>query len=583
MRGQLAFPLDLDVLPETRPTTVYLLQGVGSSPTELRTALRAEYEKQQGFQVRSITIAGIPGVASYGVIGAGRKPPWQGDLVRLVSEPVDLTNHLAAAAVLLPVDDRVFAICFGSGHLLLESAYTTPSFGLDFALRTVDPGTVSELTHTRMDSRAYTDRSSTARGQHIRTFDLDEYGEICTRVVGRAMEIGLSAERNPRIRKARPRVLGSDSLNVRLALEGPHLVSDLRAIGARLDREPDAGFERISYVRRLSRTDPRIKALDERLAGALHSSAASERVTLAPPSALLDVLAESQSARVSPRCGRKPFLTEEVTLDSLQDLLDGVPAADRLDTLKRVGIQLMTDIDGGLPVGSATDALKWVSAEFSLDNSSFLRLQNKCYEIGANHLEYVDAEVRKLFAASPDYGLPAWPTAAEALVWGLKDAHEQGYNELVAQKLGWACLDRKLITCKLHPRGFEAADLVSPDGTLVHVKQARGSGPLSHLFVQGHVSADALHAESDANEAFVAAVRRRFRSFPAGRFEPRRVVFAIALKTGAALTPDSLFTVSKISLLHTARALQNLGIEVHLQGIDYRARAGLSSIDTVNT
>ncbi|MCX5210078.1 TIGR04141 family sporadically distributed protein [Kitasatospora sp. NBC_00240] len=583
MHAQLTFDLDLDTLPETRPTTVYLLQGIGSSPTELRKALRADYEKQQGFQVKGITIAGIPGVASYGVIGVGRKPPWQEDLIRLVSESVDLTNHLAAAAVLLPVDDRVFAVCFGSGHLLLESVYITPSFGLDFALRTVDPSTVSELTHTRMDSRAYTDRSSTARGQHIRTFDLDEYGEICTRVVGRAMEIGLSAERNPRIRKARPRVLGSDSLNVHLALDGPHLVSDLRAIGARLDREPDSGFERISYVRHLARTDPRIKVLDGRLAEALHSSADSGRVALAPPSALLDVMAESQSARVSPRYGRKPFLTPEVTLDSLQSLLDGRPAEERLEALKRVGIQLMSDMDGGLPVGPATDALKWISAEFPLGNSTFVRHQNKWYEIGANHLEYVDAEVRKLFAASPHYGLPAWPTAAEALAWGLKDAHEQGYNELAARKLRWACLDRKLITCNLHPRGFEAADLVSPDGTLVHVKQARSSGPLSHLFVQGHVSADALHAESDANRATVAAVRKRFRSFPEGRFEPRRVVFAIALKTGAELTPDSLFTVSKISLLHTARALQNLGVEVHIQGIDYRARAGISLIDTVNT
>ncbi|MFJ9952574.1 DUF6119 family protein [Kitasatospora sp. NPDC091207] len=575
MYTQLPLPFAPAALPETRPTTVYLLQGVGSSPAELRTALRSDYEKQQGFQVKTVNIAGIPGVASYGVIGVGRKPPWQGDLVRLVSEPVDLTNHLAAAAVLLPVDDRVFAVCFGSGHLLLESLFITPSFGLDFALRTVDPGTVSELTHTRMDSRAYTDRSSTARGQHIRTFDLDEYGEICTRVVGRAMEIGLSAELNPRIRKARPRVLGSDSLNVRLALEGPHLVSDLRAIGAQLDREPDSGFERISYVRHLARTDPRIAVLDTQLAEALHSSAGSGRVAFATPSALLDVMAESQSARVSPRRGRKPFLAEEVTLDSLQGLLDALPAEERLDALKRVGIQLMTDIDGGVPIGPATDALKWISAEFALGNSTFVRHQNRWYEIGANHVEYVDTEVRKLFAASPDYGLPAWPTQDEALAEGLKNTHENSYNRLAARALEWAFLDGGLIQCKLHPHGFEAADLIAPDGTLVHVKRAKDSGPLSHLFVQGHVSADALHAESDANEALVTAVRKRFPTFPEGRFEPRRVVFAIALKTGAALTPDSLFTVSKISLLHTARALQNLGIEVHVQGIDYRAHAGL--------
>ncbi len=36
-------------------------------------------------------------------------------------------------------------------------------------------------------------------------------------------------------------------------------------------------------------------------------------------------------------------------------------------------------------------------------------------------------------------------------------------------------------------------------------------------------------------------------------------------------TPDSLFTVSQISLLHSARELQNLNIKVYFKGIDYRA------------
>ncbi|MFJ9446930.1 TIGR04141 family sporadically distributed protein [Kitasatospora sp. NPDC101235] len=286
-------------------------------------------------------------------------------------------------------------------------------------------------------------------------------------------------------------------------------------------------------------------------------------------------MAESQSARVSPRHGQKPFRTDEVTLAGFQDLLDRLPAEGRLEALKRAEIQLMSDTDAGLPVGPATDALKWVSAEVSLGNSHFIRHQNGWYEIGANHLEYVDAEVRKLFEASPAYDLPAWPTEDEARALGLKNTYENSYNRLAARSLGWAFLDGGLIQCKLHPLGFEAADLIAPDGTLVHVKQTKESGPLSHLFVQGHVSADALHTESDANAAVVEAVRKRLPAFPEGRFEPRRVLFAIALKTGAALTSDSLFTVSKISLLHTARALQNLGIEVHIQGIDYRARAGL--------
>lgn len=56
-------------------------------------------------------------------------------------------------------------------------------------------------------------------------------------------------------------------------------------------------------------------------------------------------------------------------------------------------------------------------------------------------------------------------------------------------------------------------------------------------------------------------------------FKPCDIVFAIALKAGADLTPDSLFTASQISRLRAARALQSLNIKVYSLGIDYRARS----------
>lgn len=460
---------------------------------------------------------------------------------------------------------------------MLESDCITPSFGLDFALRTVDPSTVTELTHTRLDSRAYTDRSSTARGQHVRAFDLDQYGEIFTRVVGRALETGLKAELNPRIRKARPRISGADSLKVHLALGAAHLIDDLRAIGARLDAaNPVPGFEAISYVRRLAASDPKVSQLDQVLAASLHSSQDFSRIAFTAPSQLLDKHPECDAFRISLGRGfpvsTKPFLVEEVTLDTFQDHLDTLPAESRLGALGRAKIQMMSDVDGGAPVGPATDALKWLAAEITLDNAQYFRHENKWYAIGADHLRYVREEIGRIFAESQSFGLPAWPTKAEALALRLKDSHEKGYNAWVAARRSWALLDRDLITCRLHPQGFEAADLVTPGGALIHVKLAEGSAPVSHLFVQGLVSADALHTEGDANQAFVAKVTAQLPGFPQGIFTPRRVVFAIALKTGAELTPERLFTVSQISLLHTARALRNMGVDVQVQGIDYRRR-----------
>ncbi|MEU3223941.1 DUF6119 family protein [Streptomyces sp. NPDC006976] len=558
--------------PATRPTTLYLLQNIGGTPEALRTALRPQYAEHEGFAVRDITLNGIGAVASYGRIGAQKQPGWMKIAGKLIGEPLDLTNHTAAAVILLPLDERVFAICFGSGHLLLETDCVTPSFGLDFALRTIDPGTVTQLTHTVMDARAHTDRSSTARGQNVRAFDLDEYGEICTRIVGSALETGLSAEQNPRIKKARPRVAGGDSLKLHLANDPKLLTDDLRTISGRLEGEPAKGFERISYVRRLAPTDPLVARLNQRLSESLDGSQDYARIALTAPSELLDKTQEAEAVRVRLNGGSRFLPLDEVSLDDFREFLAGHMADKRLEALKGTKLQMMSDVENGTPVGRGTDALKWITAEVPLDSSHFFFHEHRWYQIGADHQAYVEAEVERLFRESTDYRLPPWPTKSEMARLKLKDVHEHGYNQLASKKLGYAFLDREMIKCGLHPHGFEAADLATTDGALIHVKRADGSGSLSHLFVQGRVSADALHAEADANDAFIEAVRKQNKTFPKAAFKPRDVVFAIALKTGADLTPESLFTVSKISLLHAARALQNLNIKVHVQGIDYRVR-----------
>ncbi|MEU1288849.1 DUF6119 family protein [Kitasatospora sp. NPDC005856] len=563
---------------EIAEPTLYLLQGVGSSSRALRRALRRSSEQGKEFQVRDITVDGIPCVSAYGYLGATGKPPWLGALSRLVDEPVELTSRRAGAVILLSVAGRVFAVCFGFGHLLLETESIAPSFGMDYVRRTADPDTLKELTHTRMDPRVYTDRTSTARGRHAREFELDEYGEICSRMVATARGTGLTAERALKP-GAGLRVAGGPSLKVPLAVDATHLVSDLRAIAATLDQEPNPGLDVLSRIDGLPETDPLVRDLDQRLAEALGEPESSGRVAFAWPTTLLDHLPEFSALRVHPTGNSQCFLTDEVTAEAFREQLDRLPAEKRLAALRKARIHVVSDPAGEVTVGS-TSALRWVAAEISLDSGRYLRQENKWRRIGADHQEFIDTELRELFTASPDHGFPAWPTKSEAGVEGLKDAHEAGYNELVARKLGWYVLDKNMIRCELHPvRGFEAADLVAPDGTLVHVKRAGESGPLSHLAVQGRISADALHTAVDANRAFVEAVRAKSPDFPDGHFTPRRVVFAIALKTGAALTPESLFTVSKISLLQTARALRRLGIEVHIQPIDYRARADQDRLD----
>jgi hypothetical protein len=174
-------------------------------------------------------------------------------------------------------------------------------------------------------------------------------------------------------------------------------------------------------------------------------------------------------------------------------------------------------------------------------------------EIGDQYLDGVRREVESILAAPAGITLFEWTSAFK---------EEKDYN-LEARKHGYVCLDRKLIRTAQHPYGFEAADLVSADGTLVHVKRADSSAPLSHLFAQGRVSADALRFDSEARAEFVRRVREQNPSHAIGDdFFPTKVVYAISLKSGKSLTTQNLFTFAQMSLLQAARALRAQGIKV---------------------
>lgn len=116
---------------------------------------------------------------------------------------------------------------------------------------------------------------------------------------------------------------------------------------------------------------------------------------------------------------------------------------------------------------------------------------------------------------------------------------------------------------------LEIFDLLSPDNELIHVKRAKGSAPLSHLFSQGLNSAQSLVAgPAVVRDQFVDSVA----SVPHGRalphdFKPAKVVYAILLENGKVLTSDTLFPFSQATLAHAARILNTYGIKVEVIGV----------------
>jgi uncharacterized protein (TIGR04141 family) len=542
-----------DAQPHTRHSTVYLLQDVPSSSDSLREALNLKYEQEHGFEIQDVSIGLSPGLLYTGVIARGYPPEWANAVHRLTDVSPSVANKTAAGTLLVPVDGKVFALTFGMGHLLLDQSRVTPGFGFHFALRVLKPDAVRQVTHSMMDARGRTDRNSAAQDQHIHGFGIEEYGEVVSRLAGKLGETSLTLSKG---RKQSVQISGTDALKIHLGAEPNDLLADLAELNRIATTEsPAPEFDAIARVRPLKAADERRPELDRKLETLLGDpSAGSIAVTV--PTTLLDEEDGAMSfwVKVGPRRESVPELDLEHILVKTRCLQEG----ERLSALTKGYIQMCRDADGENVASPRIPAHKWLAAEVALGTSHFFLHEGRWYEVGDQHLESIQQQVGTLLQASTGLSLIDWTA-------DLKD--EKEYNREAA-KHGYVCLDRALIKTDLHPRGFESCDLFGPSNELVHVKRAKSTAPLNHLFAQGRVSADVLHWDSTARSKLLAKVRERNPQHPVeDDFMPRKVIYGISLKSGKPLTVKNLFTFAQVSLLQAAVALRNSGIDVAVVNI----------------
>lgn len=549
------FDLPAEGSGATYPTTVYRLL-VPPTAAGLADALNADYLRDNGFHPEAREVAGAPALLVRGVVHRDRAE-WCEVVAALTGQEMTLGYSSGGGALFLAVDDRAYALTYGTlGRFMVEREKIDPIFGISFAVRTLVPAEIRQVRRRVMGTGGRVDRSFVPGGQPIRMYGIDKWSEIVGQVAGRT--------NNPKLTECRrtgkpTRVEGSDALHIRLSVEPTALLADLREVDRVCQREsPLADLEFITQIRPVAAGDPRLPALISRLDELLGAEAPSE-IGLAVPQDLVDGIEQVGSYRIRvPKSGRRPTRHAELDLPALLAHARGVPAGQRWECLRNGRITRFTDLGGSEEIDSAS-AARWLTAQLAHGASQLLLAEGAWYEIGDRHREFLRAEIAQILAAPANVTLPPWPAGE----------HEGDYNERVAQQdKRLVLLDKRLLRTEQHHRGIEACDLLGPDGELIHVKRAKGSAPLSHLFAQGAVAVDALRYDPTARTALGRMVGRRRRARPiALDFRPSKVVYAISLGSGAPLTVDSLFTFAQVALYRAMKSLRNEGVEVAVIGI----------------
>ncbi|MET7709889.1 DUF6119 family protein [Micromonospora sp. NPDC005413] len=551
------FDLDLPERPEgTYLTSVYQLERVAPTADGLHDAVNHRYVRQHDFMVDERMVAGSPALLVHGTVPRSRAD-WCDVLASVTGETIDLGFSSGGAALLVAVDDHVYALAYGTvGRHMVDLDLANSGFGIGFAVRSLAPDEIKQVRRRVFGTTGRVDRNMVPGGQHIRMYGIDKWGEIVGQVCGRTFNPTLTVCRSTG--KATP-VEGSDTLRIHLGVEPASLLADLREINRVCKQEaPFADLEFITQIRPVPARDPRLSKVEEQLDRLLASPDPAE-VGLAVPGRLLGEIERIQAYKLRvPKSSLPPARLPELTLADVLMQTKAVPDGERWTSLCTGRVTLYADAAGYEEVGS-TAASRWVTAQLAHGESQLLLHEGGWYEIGDQHRRFLRDEIEQILAGPASFALPAWTA-------DLTD--EAKYNVHAAEVCGLTLLDRKLLQTNQHPRRIEACDLLGPDNELIHVKRAKGSAALSHLFAQGAVSVDALRYEADARNALVEMVKRQ----PSGRvvdlnFQPRKVIYAIALGSGKPLTVDSLFTFAQVALYRAMKSLRNEGIEVEVVGI----------------
>ncbi|GHF42386.1 uncharacterized protein (TIGR04141 family) [Amycolatopsis bartoniae] len=510
--------------------------------------------------VREVEVAATPALL---VSGVPQPSPveWAEAVRSLTGVDLGFTTTTSAAALLLAADGTQYALTFGQGWRYLRDSHVDREFGLDIAVRLLDPDEIRRITRRALSAKARVDRNLVPGGQGLWAFGLREHAELVRSLTGRVQR-DVHADftyvrRRGSYRNFRFSLDCGDGLQLHLGTRGEDLLADLREL-TRLATTPDvhARLAPLRWVRRLGPGHELTEKLDSAAADLLAGSGEGE-LGISYPARYHDGPAAHWFRG---HVGNVPVDTGELTLDDLRAGLRHT--AHRLATLRTSAIEGFDD--EGRSLGGPVSALHWLAAEVVEPGARFVLVDGDWYRLGEQYLAHVERVVADAFADRPEWTLPPWQDAPRNEQGRVAEAAYNRHVESVDER--FLCLDRSLLKTRVHPRGFEACDLLGPGNELVHVKKvsgSTGSSVLSHLFAQGLVAAESL-TDRQTWERFVRLVAERDPARAATLGDrPAGLVYAIH-RSDKPLRPETLFTFARSALVSAAVALTTYGIPLRI-------------------
>lgn len=405
--------------------------------------------------------------------------------------PTDMITSGAGAVLFLPVKDRTVAVCFGHVHLALNDDAFERQFGLKVTLNTVPRGNIRTLDLATPDAVTFQKRVQASKDSDVQAFGVDMLRDLA-RVAGGT----------PKDEAFAKFVAGKDAVSITCEVEPANIHEKCAEIvHAYKKKDYQKEFAWVDNMRVVHERDV-IEALDARLFEAicnLRDGKVSD-LHMAPP----EVVNYTEGSQLH----YNGFGSHGKTFHSLS-IDDYVSELERCDF--EGGID---DVKGDHRIKAKGDGEEEFSEKWRVYDCFVFETS---LGTGASQQHYVLFagdwyQVEKKFKKQIEDFFDATEKVSIIGATGCRN-EEELIADLHAHRTDLLKLDQEKINpADVRYANLEPCDFFSEHKEFIHLKDGHSSGPISHLWAQGVVSAEAFVSDAD----FRKKLRSKVKSFGRG-------------------------------------------------------------------
>lgn len=415
------------------------------------------------------------------------RPSWLGFLEEQAGpQPENLIASGAGGVLFLPTDDRIFAICFGHIHFALNDEAFERQFGLKVTLNSVPRDGLRTLDLATPDAVTFQKRVQASKDSDLQDFGVDVLRDLARVAGGTPSDVSFARF-----------AAGRDTLSITCKLTSETLADKCEQVLAVY--RSDTYKQRFPWIDNMQvvRIKETLATLDGHLFEAINSLRAGDESELhmAPPE-----IVDYEEGCLLHYNGFGSSGTDFHSL-SIEDYVAELNRCEFDGTID--DIRERHYIKAKAPDAEVFKQQWRVYHCFTFETNLRADDEDRSYVLFAGHWYSVDRnfkrQVEARFQAIPRVDIIG-PTEC-------RNERELIAN-LVEHREDLLCLDQ----VKINPLGvryanIEPCDFLSSDKQFIHLKDGHSSGPISHLWSQGVVSAEALVSDADFRKKLRSVVR----------------------------------------------------------------------------